>query len=140
MRTNSSKLIEFFIVAGVVSILAFFAIPNFAAMQVSSRNDKVVYQALSLQQAVEEYYLIYQQYPANMLELVKANLLVAKGFENPFTGNFYLPSVNHDNYKLGEIVYQTIDINQDQKIESYRIIAYGKQYNDLSPVACLQER
>ncbi len=129
--------IQILIIAFFVAIIIAILIPNYLSFQDNRHNQEVLAQAFSLKSAVEEYALMYQSYPFETPQLVKYNLLVAEGFKNPFNGNCYLPSMNNDP-KLGEIIYEPLDMDKNGSIESYSIIAYGKQYGELTPVAYLQ--
>lgn len=127
-----------------LSIVVFFSaivlgviVPNYISFQDGKRNQRVIDQAFSFRSAVEEYFLLYGNYPTNMSQLVKEKLLLADGLQNHFNGTKFLPKTDNTNPQLGEIVYQFLDVNKDGNIEAFVIIAYGKQFGELEPVAYL---
>lgn len=131
--------IQTLIMVAFIAIILAVLLPNYFHFLDERRNQRVVFQATSLQGAVNEYRLIYGTYPTDVQQLVKNNLLLADGLQNPFSGQWSLPNMDNLDPKLGELIYQFLDLNQDGLIEGYKITAYGKQYGELVPIANLHD-
>ena len=129
--------IQILIVVFFIAIIMGVLVPNYFSFQDNRHNKVTLEQAFSLQSAVKEYALIYGTYPSNMSQLVRDNLLLASGFQNPFSRDYYLPKISDDHLKLGEVVYEPLNLDKDSFIEGYCIIAYGKEFGKVVSVAHL---
>ena len=99
VRKNAGfTLVEFLVVAAIISLLAIFAVPKLKNAADASRQTQVNHDLKVIQDALERHYTDLNYYPQKLNDLIKAGFLKpGVRFRSPVSGQWYLYAID-DNW------------------------------------------